>query len=78
VASLSRIIASGALGAHANNPSAALLGLSTNGICSSLEFFRAGKSSFTCEIAVLDENFDYKMMFAKENPFHVTNPTSLI
>ena len=49
--------------------------LPTNGIYSSQEFIRAGKSSFTCEIAVLDGNFDHKILLSRENPFHVTNLT---
>jgi len=39
------------------------------------EFIRAGKSSFTCDITVLDGNFDYNILLSRENPFHVTNPS---
>jgi len=39
------------------------------------KFIRTSICSFSCEIAVLDGNFDHKILLFRENPFHVTDPT---
>ena len=46
--------------------------LPTNGMFWSREFIGAVKTCLTCEIAVLDGNFEHKILIFRENPFHVT------